>query len=61
MFVLSTIITASGLGATLGGAIATLAGVSVAAGTAVGTVAGAGVGLVMGLAEDSEGIERPFA
>lgn len=61
MFVLSTILTESGLGATLGGAVATLTGASVATGTAVGTVAGAGAGLVIGLAEDAECSESAFA
>ena len=36
------------LGATIGGAVATVAGASVATGTAIGTLSGAGVGLVAG-------------
>lgn len=61
MFILSTVIAASGLGATLGGAIATLTGASVATGTAIGTVAGASAGLMIGLAEDAEHSESAFA
>lgn len=60
MFILSTVLAASGLGATLGGAIATLTGASVATGTAVGTITGAGAGLVIGLAEDAECSENAF-
>ena len=61
MFILSTVLAASSLGATLGGAIATLTGASVATGTAVGTVAGAGADLMIGLAEDAECSESAFA
>ena len=54
IFIISTIIACSSLGASLGGAIATIAGTSVATGAAIGTVAGAGVGTVVGIAEASE-------
>ena len=54
MFFLSTLLTATTLCATLGGAIATVAGTSVATGTAIGTVAGAGGGLLIALGETVE-------
>lgn len=49
MPILSALATCVSLGATLGGAIATIAGASVATGTAVGTVAGAGAGVLFGV------------
>lgn len=61
MFILSAIIATSGLGATLGGAIATLTGTSVVTGTAIGTVVGAGAGLVIGTAEEAKNSEQAFA
>lgn len=61
MFILSTVIAASGLGATLGSAIATPTGTSVVTGTAIGTGAGAGAGLVISAAEEAEHSEHAFA
>lgn len=48
----TTICAAASLGATLGRAIAILAGTSIAFGTAAGTVAGAGVGVVVAVEEE---------
>lgn len=51
MLLFECIAVCTGLGATLGGAVATLTGASVVTGTAVGTVVGAGTGLVAGVGE----------
>lgn len=52
--ILATILTASSLGGTLGGAVATVIGGSVEAGIAYGTLGGAGLGTVIAVAEESE-------
>ena len=52
--ILTTILAASSLGGTLGGAVATVIGGSVEAGIAYGTLGGAGLGTVIAVAEESE-------
>lgn len=42
------------MGATLGGAIATVVGGAVETGVAIGTIAGAGAGVAIGLSEAEE-------
>lgn len=51
MGLLSIIIAGAELGATIGGAVATVTGVAAETAVAVGTIAGAGVGAVVGVTE----------
>lgn len=55
MGIILAMVEAAGLGATLGGAVATVAGVSVEAGIAVGTLAGAGIGAAAYCIDETQG------
>ncbi len=52
MEIIRSIIEVTGLGATLGGAVAVVIGAPVAVGSAIGIIVGAGIGAALGIFEN---------